>query len=197
MEFLYQTDEYQQMRVAEAVLFSMGRAVEVSELAKALDTDARTARKAAEALKQAYEERGGGLLIREIDGKYQMCTDPGLHPDLIRLISAPRKPVLSDAVMETLSIIACKNPATRTEIEKIRGVKSDYAITKLLEFGLIEEAGRLDAPGKPILFRPTDEFWRRFGVSGTAELPKVDEAMENRIAGEVREEIKSLEIQGS
>ena len=194
MDVLFSNDAYQNQRVAEAVLFCMGRAVAVSELAKAMGTDAAAAKKAAEALKADYEERGGGLLIREVDGKYQMCTDPGLFPELTRLVSSPPKPVLTDVVMETLAIIACKSPATRLEIEKIRGVKSDFAVNKLLEYELIKELGRLDAPGRPILFRPTDEFYRRFGVSGKEELPKTDASVDARIEDEVRQELKEYDL---
>ena len=94
--------------------------------------------------------------------------------------------------METLAIIANKTPATRVDIEKIRGVKSDFAVNKLIEYGLIEEAGKLNVPGRPALFRPTDEFYRRFGVENKYALPRTDEAVESRISDEVKTEVKDI-----
>ena len=176
-------------RIMEAVLFALPRAVEVSELARAADLGMAAAKDAVEALKRKYSDRDGALLIREVDGKYQMCTSPKYFEHLVRVVSHPKRPVLSEVMLETLAIIANRNPATRVEIEKIRGVKSDFAVNKLIEYGLIEEAGRLNAPGKPILLKPTDEFYRRFGVENTAAMPQVGPAMESRIEDEVEHEV--------
>ena len=151
--------------VIAAVLFAMGGAVDTEALARACGCDKKTAAEAARELLLQYKEADGPLLIREYDGSFQMCTNPKYYENLIRLVSAPKKPVLTEVVMETLSIIAFKNPATKVEIEKIRGVKSDHAVNKLIEYGLVEEVGRLDAPGRPALFAPTEEFYRRFGIS--------------------------------
>lgn len=177
-------------RIMEAVLFTLTRAVEVSELARACGCDMKTASKVIMNLKHRYEDADGALLIREVDGKYQMCSSPKYFEHLIRVVSHPKKPVLSEVMLETLAIIANKNPATRVEIEKIRGVKSDFAVNKLIEYGLIEEAGRLDAPGKPILLKPSDEFYRRFGVENPDRLPKVGPEMESRIEDEVQIEVR-------
>ena len=110
--------------------------------------------------------------IIELDGAYQMCTKPQMYEYLIRIAKQPKKRVLTDVLLETLSIIAYKQPVTRGEIERIRGVKSDHAIAKLMDYDLIEEIGRLDAPGRPVLFATTEEFLRCFGVSSVAELPQ-------------------------
>lgn len=179
-------------KTIEAVLFAMGGAVDGVSLAKACGCDAKTARKAARALQKRYAEADGGILIREYDGSFQMCTSPKCYDELIRLVSSPKKPVLSDVVMETLAIIAFKSPVTKVGIEKIRGVKSDHAVNKLIEFGLAEEVGRLDAPGRPALFAPTEEFYRRFGVSGKDDLPKLGAEEEELIEEEVQVELKDV-----
>lgn len=184
-------DLTERKRVIEAVLFTLGRAADLSELAKACDCDRRTARQAAEELRRAYEAKDGALQIRYLNGSYQMCTNRRYYPALIRLVSKPKKPVLTDVVMETLSIIAYRMPVTKVEIEKIRGVKSDHAVNKLIEFGLVEEVGRLDAPGRPALFAPTEEFYRRFGISTKAELPRLGAEAQSMIEEEVREEVKA------
>ena len=100
-----------------------------------------------------------------------MCTRTRLYENLMRVAAAPKKHRLTDVMLETLSIVAYKQPVTRLEVEKIRGVKSDHAVNKLVEYGLIEEKGRLDAPGRPLLFGTTEEFLRRFGVQSLDELP--------------------------
>ena len=98
-----------------------------------------------------------------------------MYEYLIRVAKQPRKYTLTDVLLETLSIVAYRQPVTKLEIEKIRGVKSDHAMNKLVEYGLIEEAGRLDAPGRPILFGTTEEFLRRFSLQSLEELPTLDQ----------------------
>lgn len=179
-------------KTIEAVLFALGRAVSVQELAKACHVESRVARETADTLAEEYDKRDGGILIRKYNEKYELCSSPKYFENLVELVSTPRKPQLTDVMMETLSIIAYKNPSTKVEIEKIRGVKSDFAVNRLVEFGLVEEAGRLNAPGHPVLFKPTDEFYRRFGVSGPQDMPKVGPEMETRIADEVELEIRDI-----
>ncbi|MFR9307986.1 MAG: SMC-Scp complex subunit ScpB, partial [Lachnospiraceae bacterium] len=108
----------------------------------------------------------------------------------IRVAKAPKKQVLSQVVLETLSIIAYRQPVTKTEISKIRGVSSDHAVNRLVEYGLVYEAGRLDAPGRPALFATTEEFLRRFGVDSKTDLPEVTPDQEAEIAEEVQKELK-------
>ena len=100
-----------------------------------------------------------------------MCTKPKMYEYLIKIAKQPKKRVLTDVLLETLSIIAYKQPVTRTEIEKIRGVSCDHAVNKLVEYNLVKELGRLDAPGRPLLFGTTEEFLRSFGVSSIDDLP--------------------------
>ncbi len=182
----------EQQNIIEAVLFALARAVSVSELAKACGCDNQTAEKEVRGLMKILEQEDGALMVREIDGKYQLCTSPKYFDYLVHVVSTQKKPELSDVLMETLAIIANKTPATRVDIEKIRGVKSDFAVNKLIEYGLIEEAGKLNVPGRPTLFKPTDEFYRRFGIENRYGMPKVDNAMETRITDEVQIELKDL-----
>lgn len=174
----------------EAVLFALGRAVSPSELAKACFCSTSTARKAVKKLQKDMDERSAGIMIREFDGLFQMCSNPAYYESLIRLVSTPKKPVLTDVVMETLAIIAYKSPTTKVEIEKIRGVSSEHAVNRLIEYGLIEEVGRLDAPGRPVLFAPTQEFYRRFGVSGKSDMPVLSPDMEAIISDEVETQVR-------
>lgn len=141
---------------------------------------------------RSLEREDGALLIREIDGKYQLSTSPKYFDNLVNVAVVHKKPELSDVLLETLAIIANKTPATRVDIEKIRGVKSDFAVNKLIEYGLIEEAGKLNVPGRPTLFKPTDEFYRRFGIENKYGLPQPDEAVKSRISDEVQIEVKDL-----
>ena len=174
----------------EALLFSLGRSVSVEEIAICLNMGKEGAILAAERLRARYEERQEGLLIKKLEDRYQMVSHPKTYEGLIRVVKTPRKPVLSDVALETLSIIAYCQPITKVEIERIRGVKSDHAVNRLVEYGLIEEVGRLDAPGRPILFATTEEFLNRFGVDSLKELPGLPEDMEKLLKEEVTEELK-------
>lgn len=174
----------------EALLFSLGRSVSVEEIAICLNMGKEGAILAAERLRARYEERQEGLLIKKLEDRYQMVSHPKTYEGLIRVVKSPRKPVLSDVALETLSIVAYCQPITKVEIERIRGVKSDHAVNRLVEYGLIEEVGRLDAPGRPMLFATTEEFLNRFGVDSLKELPGLPEDMEKLLKEEVTEELK-------
>lgn len=182
----------QEERIVEALLFAMGRAVSLPEMAAALDADEVLAKAAAERLLQQYEARQGGMLIRRVETAYQLCTNPLCYEGLIRVVSHPKKPVLSDVVLETLAIIAYKQPVTKAEIERIRGVQSDHAVNRLVEYGLVEESGRLNAPGRPALFVTTEEFLRRFGMESLKELPALSEDMAAEIEAQVAEEVSDV-----
>lgn len=162
--------------VVEGILFAMGGTVEPSKMAKALEIEENEIVKAVESLKASYEENHRGIQITEIDGAYQMCTNPDAYEYLIRIAKQPKKYVLTDVLLETLSIIAYKQPITKSEIEKIRGVSCDFAVSKLVEFGLVTELGRLDAPGRPMLFGTTEDFLRSFGVSSIDQLPELSQS---------------------
>ena len=124
-------------------------------------------------LMQEYEAEDRGIRLIELDGKYQLCTKNDYYDVLAKIVNMPRKHSLTDVILETLSIVAYKQPVTRAEIEKIRGVSCSHAVNKLVEYNLICEVGRLDAPGHPILFGTTDDFLRSFGISSMDELPDI------------------------
>lgn len=126
----------------------------------------------------------------ELEDSYQLCTKSEMYEYLIRVAKQPRKIVLSDVVMETLSIIAYKQPITKLEIEKIRGVKCDHAVNKLVEYELVTELGRLDAPGRPILFGTTEAFLRHFGVNSLEDLPEINPVQVEDFKAEAEEEIQ-------
>ena len=114
------------------------------------------------------------MRVIELENAFQMCTRPELYDYIIRLTHQPKKHVLTDVMLETLAIVAYKQPVTRSVVEQIRGVSSDHAINRLVEYGLICETGRLDAPGRPILFGTTEEFLRTFGLKSSEHLPLID-----------------------
>lgn len=174
----------------EAVLFTMGGAVELKSLAAAIEGDTDTAKALVQELAADYDGQMRGMKIIELNDSYQMCTRKEYYEPLIRVASQPKRHVLSDVVLETLSIIAYKQPITRTEIEQIRGVKSDHAINKLIEYGLIEEAGRLNAPGRPILFQTTEDFLRSFGLPSLEELPVLGATQMAEFKEEAAEEVQ-------
>ena len=155
----------------EAILFTMGEAVEVERLAAALEHDVDTVRRVLRNMMDRYEAEDRGIQIIELDNAFQLCTKPEMYESLVRIAHVPKKHMLSDVLLETLSIIAYKQPITKIEIEHIRGVKSDHAVNKLIEYNLVCEVGRMDAPGKPILFGTSEEFLRSFGISSIEDLP--------------------------
>ena len=166
--------------IIEAILFTMGESVELEKIAMAIEHDEETTRKIIHQMMDKYERAERGIRIIELEDSFQLCTKKENYEYLIRVAKQPKRYVLSDVMLETLSIIAYKQPVTRLEIEKIRGVKSDHAVNKLVEYGLVGEVGRLDAPGKPILFGTTEEFLRRFSVQSLDDLPSLNpEQMQN------------------
>ena len=168
--------EIEKMQSAiEAILFTMGDSVELEKLASAIGHDEETTRKLVHNMMDKYEAEDRGIRIIELDNAFQLCTKKEMYEYLIRVAKQPKRYVLTDVLLETLSIIAYKQPVTKLEIEKIRGVKSDHAVNKLVEYGLVEETGRLDAPGRPLLFGTTEEFLRRFCVHSLDELPVLDQ----------------------
>ncbi len=165
--------------IIEGILFAKGEPVAVEDIASVLELTADEAGKLTEELAAEYVAEGRGIRITRLEDSYQMCTDRSVYDALIKYVTVPRKYALTDVMLETLAIVAYRQPVTRVEIENIRGVSSDHAINRLIEYGLIEEAGRRKAPGRPQTFRTTDEFLRRFGLSSKEDLPGVDpETME-------------------
>ena len=183
-------DEKREEAIVESVLFTMGKSVELRQLAAALGTDTERAEAAVRRLQSRYEAEKRGMQITQLEDSWQMATRAEYYENLIRVAATPKKQILTDVVLETLSIIAYKQPITKLEIEKIRGVKSDHAVNKLIEYNLVYEVGRLDVPGRPALFATTEEFLRRFGVSSMVDLPTMNPEQEEEIIQEVEEELQ-------
>lgn len=177
----------------EAVLFTMGESVEVSKIAAAIEHDVDTTKKIVHNMMDKYEAADRGIKIIELEDAFQMCTKQEYYENLIKVASQPRKYALTDVLLETLSIIAYKQPITKMEIEKIRGVSSDHAVNKLVEYGLAKELGRLDAPGRPMLFGTTEEFLRVFGVQSIEELPVISEDLIEQFKDEAEMEMEADE----
>ena len=176
--------------VIEAILFTMGESVELSRIAKALEEEEETVRNVIHQMMARYEKEDRGIHIIELDNAFQMCTKKETYEYLIRIAKQPKRHVLTDVALETLSIIAYKQPITKLEIEKIRGVKSDHAVNKLIEYDLVTEVGRLNAPGKPILFGTTEEFLRRFSVQSVEELPSINPEKLEDFKAEAEDEVQ-------
>ena len=157
----------------EAILFSIGDAVPVKELSKALEIDEHTLEKILVNMIDKYDREDRGIRLVKLEASYQLCTKNEYYDVLTKVVNMPKKHNLTDSLMETLSIVAYKQPVTRQEIEAIRGVSCVHAINKLVEYNLVMEVGRLDAIGRPILFGTTEDFLRSFGVTSMDELPVI------------------------
>ena len=183
-------EEKKYKAIIEGILFSMGESVELEKIAGTLGLDQKKTKDLIDEMRNEWEEQKRGVTITELDGAYQMCTRPEIYEYLIKIAKQPKRRVLTDVLLETLSIIAYKQPVTKMEIGKIRGVNSAHAVNRLVEYGLVYEAGRLDAPGRPALFATTEEFLRRFGVSSMVDLPTMNPEQEEEIIQEVEEELQ-------
>jgi len=160
--------------IIEAILFTMGESVEISRLAETVELSYKEIQNILEEMQQDYVERESGIQLLVLDKSVQLCTSKDLYEYIIRIAKAPRKITLSEPALETLSIVAYKQPITRVEIEKIRGVSCQHSIDRLIEYDFIQELGRLDAPGRPILFGTTEQFLRSFGLESLAQMPELD-----------------------
>ena len=174
----------------EAILFTMGDSVELGKIASAIEHDEETTRKIVHQMMDKYQTEDRGIQIVELEDSFQLCTKKQNYDYLIRVAKQPRRYVLTDVLLETLSIIAYKQPVTKLEVEKIRGVKSDHAVNKLVEYNLACEVGRLDAPGKPILFGTTEEFLRRFSIQSVDDLPVLNPEQVEHFKSEAEEEVQ-------
>ena len=160
--------------VLEAILFTLGDSVEISRLAEVIEENKKVTKELLEEMKQSYRAEDKGIELIELEDAVQLCTKNEMYEYLIKIARTPRKHVLSDTMLETLSIIAYKQPVTKLDIERIRGVSCDFAVNRLLEYNLIQELGRLDAPGRPMLFGTTEQFLRSFGVKSLSDLPELN-----------------------
>lgn len=172
----------------EAILFASGKSVEIKNIKLALSLEEKEIEEVVEALNIKYE-LNNAFMIKRYENSYQLIVKKEYHEDLIKIVKIPKKPQLTDALIETLAIIAYKQPITKLEVEKIRAVSSEYSINKLIEYNLITEAGRLDAPGRPILFKTTREFLKSFDLRDLKDLPSMDESLVLKIKEEVKNEL--------
>lgn len=161
-------------KIVEAILFVSGEPVETAELERALEVTTLELSAALDELESGYDRERRGLRLLRFGGHVQLGTRPDYAPYIEKLLQPVQKQTLSQAVMETLAVIAYKQPVTRGEIEAVRGVKCDYSVQSLMNKRLICEVGRKETLGRPILYGTTDEFLRHFGISSLAELPTVD-----------------------
>lgn len=163
----------------EAVLFAAGDAVSIERLAAALETTPAELLTAAAALEDRYDFENRGILLLRLEDKLQLATRPQYAPYVRRVTESRRPSSLSPAALEVLTIIAYRQPVTRAFIDQLRGVDSANTVSSLAEKGFIEEAGRLDVPGRPVLFRTTEQFLRSFSLSSIDELPALPALEEN------------------
>ena len=160
-------------QIIESIMFAVGRDVSITELSSVLEVTPNTIQEIIESMRIEFEEAGRGVQIIKVNDGYQLCSKKENYEYIYQIIDKRNKPNLSQAALETLSIIAYNPKITRAEIEGIRGVNSDGTIYKLLDHNLIEDAGRLDAPGRPTTYQTTKEFLRLFGYTSLEELPEL------------------------
>ena len=180
-------------RAIEAILFAAGEPVEAARIAATLETDESDICKAADAMADEWAFQRRGIRIVKLEDAYQMVSSGEMADYVTKTLETRKPPKLSSSQLETLTIIAYYQPATKAMVEKIRGVDSSYSVGALLNKKLIEESGRLDVPGRPILYRTTPGFLRTFGLKSLEELPEIEkvsfgEPMEEMIQEEIKEE---------
>lgn len=187
-------------QIIESIMFAVGRDIGVNELSSVLELAPENVQEIIESMRTEFEETGRGVQIIKVNNGYQLCSKKENYEYIYQIIDKRNKPNLSQAALETLAIIAYNPKITRAEIESIRGVNSDGTIYKLLDHNLIEDAGRLDAPGRPTTYQTTKEFLRLFGYTSLEELPelpryKLDENQQIVIDDLVKEENQKDEEQ--
>lgn len=175
----------------ESILFAMGEAVPIESIAQALCVPKSKALEMADVLADRYRSESSGVSLNWYEESVQLSTKPELYEYLIRIAAEPKKPKLTPTLLETLSIIAFRQPVTRMEVENIRGVNSDFAINRLISFDLVEEVGRKEVPGRPLLFGTTQQFLRSFGIRSVEELPEPDTSHMEAFREEAEEEVSS------
>lgn len=184
----------QKIGALEAVLFSTGDSISIGKLAECLDISEAETEDILEVLADRYASDDYGITIVRLEDSVQLATKREYYNVLKKLVRAPRRQVLSETVLETLSIIAYKQPVTRVEVEKIRGVSCSHQINKLLEYDLIRELGHLDAPGQPLLFGTTEQFLRSFDVSSIEDLPQASPERIADFQAEAEKEVQEIKV---
>lgn len=188
-------DKETKIATLEAILFVMGESVSLSRLSDVIECEKAETIELLNELKAKYDAPEHGIELISLEDSYQFVTKAGMYDSLVKIAKTPRKLQLTDSALETLSIIAYKQPVTRVEVEAIRGVSCDFQINKLIECNLVCELGRKDAPGRPILFGTTEEFLRSFGVKSIKDLPELDTVHIEEFKQEAEQEIQlSLKV---
>ena len=186
----------EQKAIVEAILFAAGKEVEITTLISALEIPQQDVELLLSQMQTEYIEQKRGIEIIHVNNSYQLCTKKEYYDYVYPLFDNRAKPSLSSAAMETLSIIAYNPKITRVEIDAIRGVSTDGVLYKLMEYNMIEEAGKMDAPGRATMYRVTNEFLKTFGISSLdelPELPKIKEDMPEQLEIETIENTNSEE----
>ena len=178
-------------KMLEAMLFASPESVPLASLAEALGCDIPLTRNLLTRMAEAYAEAQSGIQLQEIDESYRLCTNPIYYQGIERLLKLKPRRALTQTLLETLAIIAYKQPVTKAIIEDIRGVNADHAVNKLMEYGLITEKGRLDAPGRPILFGTSDEFLLYYGLRNVEELLAANSGVDGMTQLTLDEELKN------
>ena len=173
MEEVLKPDEAE--AAIEALLFTMGEAISAEAIGAVIGHDKATVIRLVHHLMDRYQNEKRGIRIIELDGSFQMCTSPEMYDYVIKLTHQPKKQVLTDVMLETLAIVAYKQPVTKGEIEAVRGIRCDRVLDGLEKKKLVAEIGRSDAVGRPILYGTTDEFLRQFGFESLKELPAIED----------------------
>ena len=168
-------------KMLEAMLFASPESVPLASLAEALGCDIPLTRNLLSRMAETYTRNQSGIQLQEIEESYRLCTNPIYYSAIERLLKLNPRRSLSQTLLETLAIIVYKQPVTKAVIEDIRGVNADHAVYKLMEYGLVTEKGRLDAPGRPILFGTSDEFLLYYGLKNTEELLSTNTSEDNMI----------------
>lgn len=164
----------------EAVLFAGGEPIELCRIAQACGIDAGAVPMMINLLNERYDDYGSGICIKNLDGSYQMCTREQFAPQIREALETKRNTPLSNAALEVLTIIAYNQPVSKGFVENVRGIDSSSVVNNLIEKALIEEAGRLDIPGRPLVYRTTANFLRCFGLGSLAELPPLADFQPSR-----------------
>ena len=175
--------------VIESILFTMGDSVELSKLAEVLELDKKEVKDIIEQMQKNYEAEDRGITITELDGAYQMCTKPQMYDYLIKVAKQPKHYALTDVLLETLSIIAYKQPITRARLKKSEGLLFPCS-QPIGDYNLVCELGRLDAPGRPLLFGTTEEFFKNIWVSSIEELPILNQDQLENFKREAEEKMQ-------
>ncbi len=182
-------------RALEALMYVWGSPLGVKPAAEALGVPAPVLREMAEELRREYDDRGSGLMIREINGAYQFCTRPECDPYIVNFCTPVKEKKLSNAAMEVLAIVSYRQPVSKSDIEYIRGIRCDRVLDGLVKRGLVEERGRSTELGRPVLFGTTDLFLEKFGITSLDDLPSIED-IQNIIENEEDEEMfRQIELE--